>query len=145
MPRPRGGEWLSDEIAGWRREDVGLIVSLLESHETDELGLTNEAAQCAAADIGFLSFPIPDRGVPPSVYETQQLIDELVSKLQSGVGVAIHCRAGIGRSALVAACVLLRLGVATTEVFPMLSRARCLPVPDTVAQEGWLERFSQEA
>ncbi len=144
MPRPRGNDSLSDEIAGLRREGVGLVVSLLESHEATDLGLRDEATLCSAEDIGFLSFPIPDRGVPSSLMETRRLVDGLVAQLMSGIGVAIHCRAGIGRSALVAGCVLLRLGVAPTKVFAMLGRARRLPVPDTAAQEEWLKRFSRE-
>ena len=32
-PRPRGGEWLDDEMKGWRRTGFDAIVSLLGPHE----------------------------------------------------------------------------------------------------------------
>ena len=43
MPRPRAGDWLDDEVAGWRAEGIGVIVSLLEAGEVKELGLPREA------------------------------------------------------------------------------------------------------
>jgi hypothetical protein len=33
MPRPRAGEWLDDEVVGWRAEGVDTVVSLLELSE----------------------------------------------------------------------------------------------------------------
>jgi hypothetical protein len=48
MPRPRAGDWLADEVAGWRAEGVDLVVSLLEPHEVAELGLGDEADLCGA-------------------------------------------------------------------------------------------------
>ena len=64
MPRPRAGDWLEDEIAGWRLEGVDVVVSLLEPDEAAELGLQREAALCTAQGMRFLALPIPDRGVP---------------------------------------------------------------------------------
>jgi hypothetical protein len=31
MARPRAGDWLDGEIAGWRAQGIGVIVSLLEA------------------------------------------------------------------------------------------------------------------
>ena len=41
-----------------------------------------------------------------------------------------------------AAGVLLRAGVAAGEVWPLISEARGLPVPDTVAQRHWVEALA---
>lgn len=51
MARPRAGDWPEDEIAHWRRSGVGLVVSLLERDEIDDLGLKMEAIRCE--EIGF--------------------------------------------------------------------------------------------
>jgi protein-tyrosine phosphatase len=121
------------------------VACLLEPHEVRELALTEEQALCEARGIELLSFPIPDGGVPASVREAVGLVETLVSRLRRDVGVGVHCHAGIGRSGLMAACVLLRLGVPFSAVFPMLSRARGLPVPGTPAQIEWVKVFSREA
>lgn len=144
MPRPRSGDWLADEIAGWARARVETVVSLLEAHEVRELGLIEERAMCETLGIEFLSFPIPDRGTPRSVLETAALVDDLVLRLRRGAGVAIHCRAGIGRSGLITGCVLLELGVLPPEVFPSLAAAGGVPVPDTPGQAEWLGFFRRE-
>ena len=104
MGRPRGWDWLEDEIVGLRQLGIGLVVSLLEADEESELGLIKEREICEKQGIQFISFPIKDRGVPSSLEDTAQLTDYLRKQLATGKKVVIHCRAGIGRSALVAAC-----------------------------------------
>jgi protein-tyrosine phosphatase len=145
MARPRAGEWLSDEVAAWCRAGVAAVVSLLESSEIRELGLHEELPLCSASNVEFISFPIPDRGVPQSVRKTIELVDRITSLLRSEAKVVIHCRAGIGRSSLVAGCVLVKLGFRAEEVFPLIQRARRVPVPDTPEQARWLTVFSREA
>lgn len=142
MPRPRAGDWLLEEIAGWQRARVNTVVSLLEPHEVSELELHDEPLFCAYYGIDFLTLPTPDAGTPHSLPQTSALVDDLVARLRRDQGVAIHCRAGIGRSGLLSACVLLRLGVPLAKVFPILSRARRLPVPDTPVQVEWVARFA---
>jgi len=142
MARPRGGESLREEVAGWRRQTVDMVISLLESYEIRELELKAEPSLCAEQGIGFRHFPIPDRGTPASRKETVALVDELHSNLVQGKAVAIHCRAGIGRTGLIAACLLHKLHVPYGEIFAKLSRARGLEVPDTPAQSEWVERYA---
>ena len=143
MARPRAGEWLVDEIAAWRAAKVRLAVSLLESHEIRELDLSSERQLCETNGIEFVSFPIRDRGVPESLHATVTLVDSLVSRLQGGQAVAIHCRAGIGRTGLIAGCVLSKLGIPSTTIFRVLSKARGLTVPDTQEQIEWLPKFER--
>lgn len=144
MPRPRGGNWLSDEVSAWDRATLETIVCLLEPHEVRELELMEERSLCEARGIQLLSFPIPDRGVPASVRDTLTLVETLVSRLRHGTAAGVHCRAGIGRSGIISACVLLKLGVPFQEVFPMLSRTRGLEVPDTLAQVAWVKALTRE-
>lgn len=142
MARPRAGEWLRDEIDGWRSVGIESVVSLLEASEVHELELGEETRCCEVSGIEFLSFPIRDRGVPTSTAATRALVDRLVSKLQAGSTVAIHCRAGIGRSSLIAACVLQKLGVEPDKAFGIIGRARGIAVPDTAEQREWLAVFA---
>jgi protein-tyrosine phosphatase len=141
MPRPRAGDWLADEISGLREMGVDIVVSLLELDESRQVGLSDEAALCGAKDIKFVSFPIPDRGVPSAVASFAVLVEGLVGLLRSGSSVAIHCRAGIGRSGLLAGCILGSLGISVDDAFGMLSRARRVAVPDTDAQVEWVREF----
>ena len=139
MPRPRGGEWLEDEVVGWKQSGISTVVSLLHRYEIDDLSISGEEAFCKANGIEYRSFPIQDRGTPVVASDFLALVDQLAVLVQSGHGVAVHCRAGIGRSGLTAACVLVKLGIPASQVFPMLSRARGLAVPDTPSQIEWFK------
>jgi protein-tyrosine phosphatase len=139
MARPRAGDWLDDEIDNWKASGVELVVSLLEPEEIIELGLEREPDLCCAGGVDFVTFPIPDRGVPGNV----SIVRDLVQSISvMGKATAIHCRAGIGRSSLVAAAVLVSDGIGASEAFALIGAARGVQVPDTQAQRDWVERFS---
>jgi protein-tyrosine phosphatase len=116
--------WLAEEIAGWNRLGVQTVVSLLESHEARDLDLADEQSPCLGANLKFISFPIPDRGVPSNSVDFGNLVAALEQRLRSGESVAVHSRAGIGRSGLLGACVLSAFGIDPDSAFGMLSRAR---------------------
>ena len=143
MARPRGGEDLRAEVEAWCLARVDVVVSLLEPSEVRELELREQAGLCAEHGVDFRSFPIPDRGTPGSSRELLVLIEELQGHLRAGKAVAIHCRAGIGRTGLVAGCLAHRLGVPLEEVFHVLSRSRGLAMPDTAAQVEWVEKHAR--
>jgi protein-tyrosine phosphatase len=142
MPRPRAGDWLEDEIAQWQREGLVSVVSLLEPAEIAELGLGSEPDLCASRGMEFFSFPIPDRGVPVSTAAFDSFLAPLVARLHAGKSVGVHCRAGIGRAGLTAACMLVRAGIPYPLAFPAISRARRVQVPDTEQQESWVQQFA---
>lgn len=144
MPRPRGGDWLEDEIKNWKLAGIGTLVSALTSEEVSELDLGREGLICQELDIGFVSLPIQDRGLPKSQAVVAEIVAGLASKLRSGGNIGIHCRQGIGRSALLAACVLSRQCIAGDEAFGRIAKARGAPVPDTAEQKQWVERFVRD-
>jgi protein-tyrosine phosphatase len=130
---------LADEVVAWRDAGVDVVVSMLETREVRELELVAEPALCAQRGIVFRNLPIPDHSTPPSRADFVAMIDILERDVAAGRGVAIHCRAGIGRTGMVAACLLRRLGVPARDLFHRLSRSRGLAMPDTAAQVAWVE------
>ena len=124
IPRPRGGDWLEDEVLAWREAGLDVIVSLLEKDEAADLDLSAEAALSKAAGLEFISFPIVDRSVPTSRAATQALLQDLLRLLASGKNIGVHCRQGIGRSALIAASLLVLSGFTPESAFQRVSDAR---------------------
>ncbi|MFL5742602.1 MAG: dual specificity protein phosphatase family protein [Flavisolibacter sp.] len=139
MERPRGGEWLADEIGNLKKQNVTLLVSLLEKEEINELGLQHQETICKSSGIDFINFPIVDRDIPRTNDKTDRLVDFLMNKLQGGSSVVIHCRMGIGRSSIIAASVLLRAGLKAENIIDHISKIRGLKVPDTDKQLQWLK------
>jgi protein-tyrosine phosphatase len=140
MARPRSGEWLRDELWGLSQLGVATIASLLEPREEAELELTSERALAEELGLNFLSFPIPDRGVPSAAHAFRGFTRRLADDVRAGHGVAVHCRAGIGRSGITAAAVLVSLGHEPRDAFATVSRARGVSVPDTEEQLEWFRK-----
>lgn len=144
MAKPRAGDWLSDEISAWRAAGIDSVVCLLEEAEIGELSLTAEAELCRNAGMEFISYPIADRSVPNDRASLRQLVTHLAKYIEDGKSVAIHCRAGIGRSVVIAACVMGLTGIELTTALKALSQARGVSVPDTDEQRRWIEAFYVE-
>jgi protein-tyrosine phosphatase len=142
MARPRGGDWLWDEIQAWRDTGVDVIVSLLTPAEQLELELVGEATLCERQGLIFISCPIPDHGMPRHVNKVESLIEVLAQYLTQGRHVAVHCRMGIGRSVLMAAATLVALGETAARALAMIQAARGCQVPDTLEQQEWVEQFA---
>jgi protein-tyrosine phosphatase len=137
MARPRADDWLADEVREWKSAGIDVVVSLLDRGEVAELGLQREPDLCRSNGIAFVSLPIPDRGVPDSD-AASQMAHALAARLREGRAIAIHCRAGIGRSSIMAACVLMVFGIDAEQGLAMIKSARGLNVPDTDEQRDWV-------
>lgn len=143
--RPRGGDWLDDEARAWRRAGVDSVVSLLEDEETNQLELVNEGHAAECQGMSFVSFPIPDRGVPASIEAAVAVIGRIASQLDVGKNVIVHCRQGIGRSGMIAAGVLINSGMSAAQALKIVSSARGLSVPETPDQRKWIEQLPSRA
>jgi predicted protein tyrosine phosphatase len=141
VPRPRGTEWLDDEARAWRRTGIDVVVSLLARDESVELGLAGEDAAATASGLTFHAFPIADCSVPPSREAVVELVERLVEVLRSGKTVAVHCRQGIGRSAMIAAATLIIAGGDAETAIETIRQSRGLEVPETKAQRQWISDF----
>lgn len=142
VPRPRGDEQLAEDLAALRRDGIDILVSLLTPPETAELGLQREQALSERAGIEFRSFPIPDHGVPASHRHLQELADALATERLHGKNIGAHCRACIGRSALLMAAILCVEGLSPERAFCLISKGRGVEVPDTPEQAEWLAGFA---
>ena len=143
MPRPRGGDWLHDEIEAWRRASVDVVLSLLTGDEMADLDLVSEGSLCQANGMAFHSFPINDRAAPSSREAALALLANLTDELAAGKIIAVHCRQGIGRAALIAICLLVLSGVAPEAASQRVSAARGCSVPETPEQRRWIADFAK--
>ena len=104
--------------------------------------------------VAYLRKPIRDHALPERVEHTIEILDEIDAALAEGRVVYLHCRAGIGRTNLVAGCWLSRHGYVGDAALDRLnalwqacSRADSWPtVPETAAQveyvRDWRERIA---
>lgn len=144
LMRPRGGDWLADEIVDWKREGIGVVVSLLARDEVSELGVEREARMCRNAGLDFHWLPVNDLSVPASMLETVRLVTGLAAARSTGKKIGIHCRQGLGRAPLLTACLLVQAEVPPPKAWQKISAARGITVPETDEQREWLNRFADE-
>lgn len=142
MARPRGGDWLPDEMAAARAAGVDVLVCTLTPSEMAELDLLDEPTAAAQARLMFVPLPIPDRGVP-RVEAALPVLRQLLGELRLGRTLAVHCRMGIGRSSLIAASLLVMDGMAVEAAWAEAALARGLNVPDTAEQRAWVHQLAQ--
>jgi len=140
VPRPRGEDWLDDEMAGIRAAGIDVVVSTLEDREAAVLGLEREREAAEQAGLRFIHFPIPDRGVPQERASFEQFLEGLEDLLSKGKRVGVHCRACIGRSSVTAASLMIRSGALPEHVWLKIMKARGFVVPDTYEQREWVEQ-----
>jgi len=136
--RPRGGDWLGDETAKWREIGIQTVVSLLEQQEELQLEIRDEAREVAKRGMRFISFPIPDRGIPDSRTAAVEMLEGVQDQLQQGKNVLVHCRQGVGRAGMVAASLLVLEGAQPQAAIEQVSKARGVPIPETPDQERWI-------
>jgi protein-tyrosine phosphatase len=140
--RPRGGDWLKDDVATWKRAGINKILSLLTPDEERDLDLCDEAAEVRRQGMDFSLFSIPDRQVPKSEKQWSEVLETISSALSAGNNVVIHCRQGIGRSGLMAACLLVKKGMSPGAAVESVSAARGIAVPETADQRDWIDHYA---
>jgi protein-tyrosine phosphatase len=108
--------WWRDLHADLRRlrhvHRVQTLVTLLTDDELRDLSIANLAAALEVHGVESLRLPIRDGGVPTASQEDAMMamLHAIVRRLRDGRTVVVHCRAGQGRSGLLAATTLAVLG-----------------------------------
>jgi protein-tyrosine phosphatase len=137
---PRGGDSLADDLQPLK-ENFDVVVSLLTDGEDKEFGLLGERQRCESFGLQFFQFPIVDVGVPASRRATLQFVRQLDGLLKAGLNVGIHCRMGVGRSGMIASCLLMLQGLSPAAAMEAVSTARDVIIPQTLEQREWLIAF----
>ena len=137
VSRPRS----ASAFAELKSQGIDVLVSLLEHGEAEDVGLADEAAHCERAGIAFIQLPITDHGIPSAVEPVALVVSDLVRRVARGQGVGAHCYAGLGRSPLLIAAVLIAHGMSAPDACDLITQARGHSVPERDTQARWLDEF----
>lgn len=135
--------WWRDLHADLRRlrhvHRAQLLVTLLTDEELRDLGIANLAEELDVHGLEAARLPIRDGGVPApqQIDETMGLLYDVVSHVRDGHTVVVHCRAGQGRSGMLAAMTLAALGVDPAEAIARVREVQPRAV-ETVGQEAYV-------
>ena len=103
------------------------LARLLEAGVNSFLDLTQpgEAEPYEAVlpvSIDYLRKPIRDHGTPAAPAQMAEILACLRTALREGRRIYLHCRAGIGRTGMVAGCLLVEQGLSGQDAFTELNR-----------------------
>ena len=146
-----GPSWLTQELAVSGCFPVEAIAGLAEVHairavvDLREEDRDDEAA-LRQAGIAFLPLPTPDLH-PASVEDLDRGVEFATDHIDRGERVLIHCTHGIGRSPLLALCVMVDAGLSPLEALSQAKDRRAQVSPSEAQYRGWadwLERHGHE-
>jgi len=141
-PWGMSGPWdrdLETDLAAIRAWNATCLVSLVENHELDHLGVPNLGDRAQAQGLTWYHLPIRDAAIPDASFEVAWRYRgrELQARLEHGEGVVVHCRGGLGRTGLVGARLLVELGEAPATALSRVRSARPGAV-ETLEQESYV-------
>lgn len=112
-----------DAIARWQ---PGAMLTLIEDHEFDMLGVPRLGERARARGIEWHHLPIVDVQPPDERFESLwvERSPGLVRLLRDGGRVLVHCRGGLGRAGTVAALLLVGIGLPGGEAVRRVRAAR---------------------
>ena len=115
------------------------VLSLVEPHEFARLGVPDFAQAIARTPLQWIQVPITDMATPgPASLATWRAQGPaLLQALNSGQRVLVHCAAGLGRTGMLVAKLLVLNGVRADEAIAQVRRARPGTI-ETEAQADWV-------
>ena len=119
-----------------KRENLRVAFDNFDPHKVAGYGEQKLAE--LLADASFIRNRAKINATVTNAKAMLQVQADFGSYLQASKSIAIQCRAGIGRSASLAAALLCLTGLTTEEAFAKITQARGLLVPDTMEQRQWV-------
>jgi rhodanese-related sulfurtransferase len=112
-----------DAIAAWGAK---LVLTLVEPAELRALKIPHLGQKIQSRSMEWRHLPIADYSVPTEAFEQQWATQgrEIREILRNGDDVLVHCKGGLGRAGMIAARLLVELGVDPDEAIGSVRHAR---------------------
>jgi ADP-ribosylglycohydrolase/protein-tyrosine phosphatase len=121
-----GSRDLAIDLGSVRTWGASALVTLLDDDEFDLLDVARLGDMAEVAGLDWYHLPIPDMDVPGWQFERRWIYAgvRLRRLLRRGGKVVIHCRVGLGRSGMIAARLMVELGMSPSETISRIRKAR---------------------
>ena len=141
QPAAMSGGWSRDldldldAVAAW---NAAAVVTLLEPHELVRLKVQALGAMVRTRHMAWHHLPIRDVDVPGAGFEAvwAEVGPKLRARLRDGANVLVHCKGGLGRAGMIAARLLIELGMESQEAIAAVRKVR----PGAIETRSQLDR-----
>lgn len=134
---------LTDDMRTLAQDGANVIAPLLEDHEFPMLGLEDYHGAADTFGLEVAPYSIPDGHAPHDPRDFAAYIDELMTYLLNGRSVVVHCRGGLGRAGLSAACLLVQAGLDADDAIALVRETRSPHAIETPQQEQFIHDFAR--
>lgn len=112
-----------DAISTWGAQ---VVVTLIEPTELRTLAVLDLGSEVQRRGMAWRHLPIADFSVPNTHFEAQWKTQgqEIRALLRNGANVLVHCKGGLGRAGMIAARLLVELGMPPDEAIREVRRVR---------------------
>ena len=143
----RGRQWqrvLNDDLAAIQSANISTVVSLISLSEMLKLGVPDLPAFVVQHKLQWLHLPIQDFGTPDHDARKcwGQITETILACLARRETVLLHCAAGLGRTGMMAACLLVACGQKPVHAINQVRSARPGPI-ETDAQAAFIQDVRQ--
>jgi ADP-ribosyl-[dinitrogen reductase] hydrolase len=147
------GEYPGGATVEATRERLSRLLAAGVNCFIDLTGSGEIAAYAAALppNVRYVRNSLPDHGIPAEPGQMREILGCLQDALHEGRVVYLHCRAGIGRTAMVVGCLLAERGLSGHEALAELNRlwqqsaraAKWPVVPETAEQSDFIAGWAR--
>lgn len=128
------GASLAESLQHLQAAGAAAVITLMPQQELTQNNADNISDICQEHGLAWFQLPIEDDCAPEQAFEQAFSAHKaaILTLLQAGKTVAIHCKGGSGRTGLMAAILMTQLGYskadATAQVQQLRPKALCHPV-----------------
>jgi len=106
------GNSVSEAIAELKQGGALALITMMPQADLEKFEVTDIPAACQAQGIDWVHLPVEDDEAPEARFEEawQQNLATIDSWLANKTPIALHCKGGTGRTSLIGAILMQRLG-----------------------------------
>ncbi len=137
---------LLEHVEKLKAQGYGAVLSLVEPSEVEPhlFGVPAKPEDWRKAGIEFLNLPNPDM-TPVRDEDVERGVEFLHRNISLGRRVLVHCQAGVGRSASIVICYLIKHGrMSPSQAVALVNSKRSIAVNEhSLAIKNFVERLNQ--
>lgn len=125
-----------------KQAGVDAVLTLMPYAELAHNAASDLPAQCAVQGLAWLHLSVADEQVPQADFDAAwpAAMAQIAELMAADKAIAIHCKGGSGRTGLIAARILIELGIARSEAVSLVQALRPKAIQHP-AHAGWIAQF----